>query len=46
MKKLSIKLYLVFYCTMIGLATSCITPYEPDVEWINVSIRRNAPFTL
>lgn len=35
MKKLSIKLYLVFYCTMIGLATSCITPYEPDVEWIN-----------
>ena len=20
---------------MIGLATSCITPYEPDVEWIN-----------
>ncbi|WP_303140397.1 DUF4249 domain-containing protein [uncultured Parabacteroides sp.] len=35
MKKLSIKLYIVFYCTMIGLATGCITPYEPDVEWIN-----------
>lgn len=35
MKKLSIKLYIIFYCTMIGLATGCITPYEPEVEWIN-----------
>lgn len=35
MKKLSIKLYIIFYCTMIGLVTGCITPYEPEVEWIN-----------
>lgn len=35
MKKAFKQLFLAFYCTTIGLATGCITPYEPDIEWNN-----------
>ena len=35
MKKLYIYRYIIMCCTAIGLATGCITPYEPEVDWIN-----------